>query len=177
MSLLPNLNKVLAYVQEKLSDLPPSDFEVETGLKSYPSVKRKMLLENVRDPSDLSDLARGRVFFSDQFDFSDVIDIIKQLFDKKITKIQKKDDSEHGLEYQGVIHADLDLDGIKFELQIIPSEYRPYVDFLHQIYERFRDPKKFEKLSDKQQELLKRVHNKVHKDLHRQTIKNRAKVA
>ena len=42
MHAMPKLNNALKHVQDQLSDLPPSEFELETNVKPYSSVKRKM---------------------------------------------------------------------------------------------------------------------------------------
>ena len=81
---------------------------------------------------------------------------------------------EHGLEYHGVVHVQLDVDGIKFELQLMPQEFKPYNEFLHRIYEKFRNPKTHDKLSDKQKELLRKVHNNLFKKLDKQATDDRA---
>lgn len=175
MHLVPQLNKALKHVREQLSDLPPSDFQVETNLKPYPSVKRKMELDHIKDPAELSDLARGRLFFSDQFRHGDVLDILKRLFGPQIQKVDKNQhrSSEHGLEYHGIVHVDLDCDGVHFELQLMPQEFKPYKEFLHKIYEKFRDPKSLGKLSDPEKKNLRKLHNNVYKKLNQQAQINR----
>ena len=175
MPLVPKINNALKYVESQLSDLPPSEFSVETNVKPYPSVKRKVEAENIHDPLELSDLVRGRLFFSDQFKFDDVIDIIKQLFGNKVKGVDKKTDrsKEHGLEYHGVIHVDMDIDGIRFELQLMPHEFKPYKDFLHEIYEKFRNPKVHDKMTDKQKEILRNTHNRMYKKLDEKAQSNR----
>jgi hypothetical protein len=172
MALLPALNKALGQVQEKLADLPPSDFTVETGLKPYPSMKRKLISENVRDPSNISDLARGRVFFSNQFHLNEVLDILGKLFDKQIKRVQKMPDAE-GLEHHGITCVDLDCEGTNFELQLLPIEYQPYTDLFHQLSSRLKSPKDRDKLDEHQQKFLKKTHNKIHKGLHQKAKDNR----
>lgn len=175
MHSVPKLNKALKHVQEQLSDLPPSEFELETNVKPYASVKRKMETDRVKDPLELSDLVRGRLYFSDQFQHKDAVNIIQKLFGHQIKNIDKNIDrsKEHGLEYHGIIHVDLDIDGIRFELQIIPSEFKPYKEFLHNIYEKFRNPKSLDKLSDKQKEFLRKTHNQLYKKLDQTARTNR----
>jgi hypothetical protein len=175
MHSVPKLNKALKHVQDQLSDLPPSEFELETNVKPYASVKRKMEFDHVRDPLELSDLVRGRLYFSDQFQHKDAINIIQKLFGQQVKNIDKNVDrsKEHGLEYHGIIHVDLDIDGVRFELQIVPNEFKPYKDFLHNIYEKFRNPKSLSKLSDKQQEFLRDTHNKLCKKINLQANTNR----
>lgn len=174
---LPRLNKVMGHVKEQLSDLPPSDFELETNLKPYTSIKRKMEERNIKDPAELSDLVRGRLFFSDQFDHNEVVDLLGELFGKNIKDVDdnKHHAKEHGLEYHGVVHVDLNFDGTNFELQVMPVEFKPYKEFTHQIYEKFRNPKTFSKLSDKQKDLLRRVHNNLYKKLENTSNSNRKK--
>ena len=175
MQVAPHLNKALQHIQDQLSDLPPSEFTLETNVKPYASVKRKMELDRELDPLSLSDLIRGRLFFSEQFNVDDVLDIIQKLFSDKIKKIEHGDykTEEHGLEYCGVTHVDLNINGINFELQIMPIEFQPYKEFLHQIYEKFRNPKTKDKLTDKQKEFLQKIHNKLYKTLHEHAQSNR----
>ena len=167
MPLASKLNAALQHVSDQLSDLPPSEFTFESNIKPYPSVKRKMEMGDIDDPIELSDLVRGRLFFSDQFSFPDVIKIIKQLFGAQVKSVDKKTGKniDHGLEYHGVVHVDLDIDGINYELQVMPMEFNPHKDFLHKIYEKIRNPKERNKLSDKQVEFLRKTHNKMYKAL------------
>ena len=176
MQCLPQLNKALRCVRSQLSDLPPSEFELETNVKPYVSVKRKMQENKAKHPTELSDLVRGRIFFSDQFEHKDALDILQQLFGDKIKNVDKNTSksTEHGLEYLGIMHIDLDLDGVNFELQVMPAEFKPYKEFLHGIYEKLRDEKTRNKLSDKQKELLRKVHNNLYKKLNDLAHKNRS---
>jgi hypothetical protein len=174
--LLPTLNKVRKHVHDQLCDLPSSDFLLETNLKPYTSIKSKMEKDEAKDPSELSDLVRGRIFYSEQFNADDLVDIIKKLFGKSIKKIDENSHRapEHGLEYHGIVHVDLDIDGTKFELQLMPKEFKPYKEFLHQIYEKFRNPKTLNSLSDHQKEFLKKVHNDLYEKLDDHAKKNRS---
>jgi hypothetical protein len=167
MQCVPDLNKAMEHVKSQLADLPPSDFLVETNVKPYSSVKRKMETNGAKHPKELSDLVRGRLFFSDQFNHDDVCDIISKLFGKQVKEIDHKSSrsKEHGLEYHGMTHVDLDLDGTRFELQIMPLEFKPHKDFLHRIYEKFRNPKTLDKMTDQQKDFLRKVHNKSYKKL------------
>ncbi|HEY5268620.1 MAG TPA: hypothetical protein VII94_05885 [Candidatus Saccharimonadales bacterium] len=161
----PDLSKAMEYVQLQLSSLPSSEFKFESNIKPYASVKRKMEVDNVSDPIELSDLVRGRLFFSEQFSFKEIVDIIKRLFGDKVKTIDKKNNksTEYGLEYCGVVHINLHINGINFELQILPMEFKPHKEFLHQIYERFRNPKESAKMSDKQKAFLRKMHNEIYK--------------
>lgn len=176
MQHMPKLNNALKYVQSQMSDLPPSEFELEVNVKPYTSVKRKMEEVGVKDPLELSDLVRGRLFYSPEFNMEDVVELAKRLFESKISKIERHTtkSKEHGLDYQGIVHVDLDIDGIKFELQLIPQEFKPYKEFLHQIYEKFRNPKTKDKLTDKQKKLLQKVHNNLYKKLNERASQNRS---
>lgn len=167
MQCVPDLNKAMEHVKSQLADLPPSDFLVETNVKPYSSVKRKMEANNAKHPKELSDLVRGRLFFSDQFNHDDVCNILDRLFDKQIKDVDNNNDrsKDHGLEYRGVTHVNLDLDGTPFELQVMPIEFKPHKDFLHQIYEKFRTPKSYDKMTEQQKEFLRKVHNKLYKKL------------
>lgn len=176
MQLVPKLNKIMNHVKEQLSDLPPSDFALETNVKPYSSIKRKMETEDIRDPSELSDLVRGRIFYSDQFNADNIVRILKELFGKQISDIDdnKHRSPEHGLEYHGIVHVHLDFDGTQFEMQLMPLEFKPYKEFLHQIYEKFRDEKSRNKLTDKQKKFLRKIHNKMYEKLDDEAQKNRA---
>lgn len=165
LPLVPKLKNALEYVQSQFSDLPPSDFLLEINLKPYASIKQKMESDHLHDPSELSDLVRGRLFFSDQFQFPEVLHIIKKLFGNKMGKIDKKVErsKEYGLEYYGIIHLELNCDDVKFELQIMPLEFKPYKDLLHQFYEKLRNPKESIKLSNAQKKVLQKTHNKLYR--------------
>jgi hypothetical protein len=177
MQIVPHLNKAMEHVKSQLADLPPSEFQLETNVKPYPSVKRKMELDRVKYPQDLSDLVRGRLFYSDQFRRADVLNILHQLFDAQIKNVDdnKERAPEHGLAYHGVTHVDLDINGTQFELQIMPAEFQPYQEFLHQIYEKFRNAKTLDKLSDKQREFLRKIYNGTSKKLDDHAKKVRSK--
>jgi hypothetical protein len=176
LPLAPKLKNALEYVKSQFSDLPPSEFSLEANLKSYPSIKRKMEDHQIRDPQELSDLARGRLYFSDQFQFPEVIEIVKHLFGDKLIGIDKKTakSQKHGLEYHGVIHLALNIDGVKFELQLMPNEFKPYQDLLHDIYEKLRNPKLSEKLSDLQKNSLRKMNNKLYKTLEKKSKEARS---
>lgn len=178
MQAAPHLNKAKQHVDTQLADLPPGDFILETNMKPYSSVKRKMEERGTKNPLELSDLVRGRIYFSEQFNFEDVIDILKKLFGNQIKKIETNIHraKEHGLEYHGITHVDLTINGINFELQLMPMEYKPYKEFLHQIYEKFRNPKTLDKMSDKQKNLLRKVHNKMYEKLDNLSEENRSSI-
>ena len=175
MQLVPHLNKAMKHVQTQFADIPPSELVLETNVKPYASVKRKMEHDNVRDAGELSDLVRGRLFFSEQFNLEDVMDIVKKLFEHNIKNVDKKisRSPEHGLEYQGITHVDMEIGGVKFELQVMPLEYKPHKEFLHQIYDKFRNPKELDKMNDKQKDFLRNTHNKMYKSLAQQAKANR----
>ena len=175
MQILPALNKTMQHVQSQLADLPPSEFQLETNVKPYSSMRRKMEANHAKHPLELSDLVRGRLFFSDQFDHNETVDMLSKLFGNKIANIddKKHHSKEHGLEYHGVVHVDLSFDGVNFELQVMPIEFKPYKEFAHQIYEKFRNPKTYDKLSDKQKEVLRKTHNKLYKALDEKSKANR----
>jgi hypothetical protein len=165
MKALPHLNKALQAVQHNLGDMSPQDFAVETNLKPYPSIKRKMELENLQEPTDLSDLVRGRLFFSARFQEKEVLDILKQIFGSQIKQIDKKHERGNGLSYNGVVHLALEIGGAKFELQVLPMEFQPYEEFLHRIYEKLRGgatkEKQSDKLTDKRKKMLAKIHNRL----------------
>lgn len=161
MQILPNLNKALHEVQSKLSDMPPSDFVLETNTKPYVSAKHKMLEHNIQDPAEIPDLVRGRLFFSKEYSPKEVIELLKKIFGKQITKASKKDTNDCGMEYPGVIDVNLNCDGVQFELQLMPMSFKPHQEFSDKI----RDKLRKDKLSDKEKEFLRHTHNKLFKAL------------
>lgn len=163
MQALPKVNKALQHVQSQLSDIPPSEFLLETNVKPYSSTKNKMLKHNIKDPIELSDLVRGRLFFSEEFNIKEVLNLLKQLFGDKIKQINKKDNNDCGLSYDGVTDINMNIDDINFELQIMPLSYKSHQDLSHQIYDKLRSQN--EKLTDKQKEFLKKIHNNLYKKL------------
>lgn len=176
MQCIPDINKVLEHVKTQLADLPPSEFQLETNVKPYSSVKRKMEINRIKDPKELSDLVRGRLFFSDQFNYPDVTDILSKLFGEQVKGISGDADhgKEYGLEHRGVMHVDIDIDGTRFELQVMPIEFQPHKEFLHQIYDKFRTPKIFDKMTDQQKDFLRKIHNKSYKKLDEEAKKARS---
>lgn len=174
--LIPKLKGTLEHVKSQLSDLPPNEFSLETNIKPYDSIKRKMEADGADHPGKLSDLVRGRIFYSPNFNADDLVHILKELFGKNIKNIDDNTHRapEHGLEYHGIVHVDLDFDGTNFELQLMPIEFQPYKEFLHQIYEKFRNPKTRDKLTDHQKEFLRKVHNRAYEKLDDLAQKHRA---
>lgn len=166
---LPKLNAALQFVQDKLTNLPASDFAVEINMKPYSSVQKKVVKDKLDNILQMSDLVRGRVFFSKKYIFSDLLKLLKSLLGKTIKKTDKKNTSEDGLEYCGIMHLDLLIDGIKFELQLIPEEFKPYKELLHNIYEKIRSGG----LSDKQKYLLRTINNKLYHTLDNKAKENR----
>jgi hypothetical protein len=150
--------------------VPAPDFIVETNLKPYASVKRKMAQDHLTDVSQMSDLVRGRIFFSQQYTFPEMLKLLNHLLGKSIKKVDKKHGKEYGLEYHGILHLDLLIDGVKFELQLIPMEFKPYKEFLHHIYQKLRSD---DKLSDKQKGFLRKIHNKMYRILDDRAKSNR----
>lgn len=175
MQLMPKLKKILGHVNEQLRDLPPNDFMLESNMKPYSSIRRKMESEDIRSPEELSDLVRGRIFYSPDFNADDIVKILKALFGKSIIDINDNThrSPEHGLEYHGIVHVHLDFDGIQFEMQLMPAEFKPYKEFLHQIYEKFRDEKSRSKLTDHQKKFLRKIHNGLYEKLDDQAQENR----
>lgn len=168
---LPKLERVLEQVNEQLKHLPKNDFVLETNLKPYESVKRKVEDDHLKHVEQMSDLVRGRIFFSKNYNYNDVIALMKRLLKGWIKDIEVKFDKGHGLEYHGVYHIDLKIDGINFELQIMPIEFRAFKEFLHKIYEKFRDPDG--KMSDEEKDKLRRLNNKLYEKLDRKARSNR----
>lgn len=167
MEVAPKLKAVLQSVKSKLMSLPKEHFAVETNAKPFKSIKRKMKdkADAVNHVSELSDLVRGRLFFSKDNDYNSTLSKIKELFGPNVKKIENADKEVMGIEYNGIIHVDLNIDGITFELQLLPIEYRPCKEVLHKIYEHFRNPKKRAKLTKAQIKKLREMHNKLHHKL------------
>ena len=163
MHLMPSLNKAMQHVQSQLADLPPHDFLLETNLKPYLSIKKKMLRDRESDPSILPDVARGRLFFSQDYNPKEVVDLLKKIFPGQLTGSKKKDTNDCGLEYPGVTDVNLDIDGVQFELQLMPLNYKDSQELSHQIHDQLRSDK--DKLTDVQKEFLKSTHNKLFKAL------------
>lgn len=173
IGILPKLEETLERVKEQIASLPDSDFLVETNLKPFKSIKRKAERDEVKNIAEMSDLARGRIFFSVKYNYNDVIALIKKLLKGWINNIDIKFDKGHGLEYHGVYHVDLDVDGTKFELQIMPVEFKPYKEILHKIYEKFRDEDN--KLSDEDKDKLRKINNKAYQVLDKKARDRRRK--
>lgn len=115
---------------------------------------------------------RGRVYFDSHYNKNNTISLLKSLFGEYVNGIDKKTDREFGLDYTGITHIDLRIDGVNFELQVLPIEFRPYKEFLHRIYEMIRESNN--KLSDKQKSYLVGMHNKLHNKIEELVEKNRA---
>lgn len=170
--LLPLLQGVGKFVQRILEDLPPHDFQLETNIKPYKRTVEKAQERKHKDLNELSDLVRGRLFFSDNFNHDEVIDLLKQLFEGKIdiNKVDKKHDRGHGLDYKGVYHMDCQIGDIQFELQVLPQEFKPHKQLLHKIYEQLRSNPT---MDDKKKKFLKEVHDKIMNKLDQQSKDNR----
>jgi hypothetical protein len=160
---LPAINKALEHVQKQMADVSPSDFVLETNIKPYASVKRKMLDRNIRDPLELPDLVRGKLFYSEDYQPKEVVDLIRQLFKNKIKHIGKKDINDCGLAYPGTTDVNLDIDGVGFELQLMPMRYQPHQQLSHQIHDQLRND--HGKLTDVQKKFLQRTHNNLFQSL------------
>jgi hypothetical protein len=169
--LLPKLNETMKVVEDRLSDLPSSDFTIETNFKPFDSIINKFGKDKLNHLLEMPDLIRGRIFFSTDYVFEEVIKMLKAIFDKNINKIdKKKGEAEHGLEYFGVIHCDLLIDGIKFELQVIPIEFKRYKPFLHNIFQQLRSKNK---LSEEEKDKLRKTHNDLYHQLNHWAKNNR----
>jgi len=171
LQILPKLQDTLSLVQDRLSDLPQPDFELDINLKPFESVKRKMGADHLKKITDMSDLVRGRLFFSDQYISKEIIKLMKELLHDWIKKIDVKRHGEYNLQYHGIIHIDLNIDGISFELQIMPIEYKPFKLFFHKIYELLREPKN--NLSEEQKAKLIKKHNKIYEAVYNKAQSNR----
>lgn len=171
---LPALHNAMRKIKAKLASLPQQDFIIETNYKPYKSVQRKAEERGSNHLTDLSDLIRGRVFFSTNVSHKDALANLKSKLDDFVKSVDNKKQKDYGLEYRGIIHIDLSVDGVNFELQLIPIEFKHYKPFLHRVYELFRDKKKADKLSDKEKDLLRSTHNELHRNLDRIAHENRS---
>jgi hypothetical protein len=172
VQLLPLLQGVGKFVQRILEDLPPADFKFEHNVKPYKRTVEKAQERKHKNLTDLSDLARGRLFFSDNFNHDEVVELLKQLFDGKvdINKVDKKHERGHGLDYKGIYHVDCKIGDLNFELQVMPEEFKPYKELLHKIYDQLRtDPH----LDDKKKSFLAETHNKIINKLDKMSKENR----
>lgn len=166
--LMPRLTKVVAVVTTTLQSL--NNCVIETGFKPFNSVARKMSKNNLDNMLELSDLVRGRLFFPISYSHKEIIRILCDLLKDFIKDIDWKSTNKQGLKYKGIIHFDLSIDGINFELQVLPIEFRPYKEKLHQIYELLRSKNS---LSDKHKNRLKKIHNTIYRVLNEQAFINR----
>jgi len=166
--LLPKLTQVMQIVTNILK--PLNDCIIETNFKPFSSVIRKMSVRHLNNMLDLSDLVRGRLFFPVSRTHAEIIRELSELFKKYIKDIDWKSMTNHGLQYEGVIHFDLNIDGINFELQVMPIEFKPYKEKLHQVYDLLRTNNS---LSDKQKNRLKKLHNTTYRILNEMAFKNR----
>jgi hypothetical protein len=174
LEVLPQLEKTLSMVHEQLRHLPKSDFIFELNRKPIKSIYRKVRDDKLDHVTQMSDLVRGRIFFSARYNYNDVIALINKLLMGWIKDIEVKFNQGNGLEYHGVYHIDLEIDGIKFELQIMPIEFKPFKEFLHKIYEQFRDSES--QLSDEEKEKLRNINNKLYEVLDQKARANRRKI-
>lgn len=168
--LLPHLQGIAQYVEKILGFLPSSDFQLETNVKSLESIARKMKDKKEKNILKLSDLVRGRIFFSSNYTHESVVKLLKKIFGNKLEKADQVKTKAHGLKYKGIMHFDLRIDSLLFELQIIPVEYKPFKKLLHRIYEKLRDENH---LSKQQKEKLRELHNKLSDDLCKKSRENR----
>jgi hypothetical protein len=168
--LAPHLEAIANHVKLLLKFLPSSDFTLETGVKSLPSIIRKIEDRKEKNILKLSDLSRGRLYYSPNYTQDDVMRLLKKIFSGKIIKLDLKKSKDHGLKYRGALHIDLRIGELPFELQIIPMEFKPFKKLLHRIYEKLRDENN---LTKDQKEKLKELHNRLYDDLARKAKINR----
>jgi len=168
--LLPHLEAVSNYIKSLLKFLPSQDFELETGVKLLPSIARKMKVKNEKNILKLSDLVRGRLYYSPNYTQDEVLRFLKKIAKGKIRKLDSKGSGDLGLKYKGILHVDFQVGQFVFELQIVPREYKPYKKLLHRIYEKMRDQNH---LTKQQKERLRDLHNNLSDDLLRESKENR----
>jgi hypothetical protein len=170
--LQPKLHAAEQLVRDLLSDLPEPEFQLQTNIKPYPRAAEKAKQNKASHISELSDLVRGRVFFSDNFTHQETTDLLKELLSRhmRIIDIDTKRNKDHGLTYQGIVHMDLQFDGINFEMQILPIEFKPFKPLLHKIYEELRSNSK---ISDARRQFLQDIHNKMYRKINERIKSNR----
>jgi hypothetical protein len=161
LKLLPKLNDIVEQVEQKLSSLPADDFQYEVAIKPFDSLKHKLEHRHLDNPLELSDLVRGRLFFSNKLNFDDAIKQVKNLFKDQIINIKAKKEKDNGFEYFGVAHCDMCIDGIRFELQIMTAEHRPFLPMLHYCYEQHR----YDKPSIGGMNALRKINNGIYEHL------------
>lgn len=149
-------------VRERLQQLPHSDFEWEVKLKPLPSAEDKAEYKGSTDLLELADLVRGRVFFSQALTYEDVIAQLSapEYLGRWLKDVDDKCSRKEGFEYCGLRHLDLCVDGVKFELQLLPIEYKPFVSLLHRVYELHRNGKM--QLSSDKLPRAKELHNRMY---------------
>lgn len=173
LQILPKLREALSIVQDKLSDLPQPDFELNINFKPYKSIKEKYVKDKLSNLSEMSDLVRGRLFFSSDYQIEEVLSLLKKLFRNTVHNIDKKrGKAEYELEYTGVTHLDLNINDINFELQVMPIEFKPFKLLLHNIYEKLRSQDN--NLSEEKKEALRNLNNKIYKKLNLKATQNRS---
>ncbi len=166
--LIPRLTKAVNIVISTLQ--PLNNCVIETSFKPLNSIVRKMSKNNLDNMLELSDLVRGRIFFPISYSHKEIIRIHCDLLKDFIKDIDWKSTNKQGLKYKGIIHFDLLIDGINFELQVLPIEFKPYKEKLHQIYDLLRSENN---LSDRQKNRLKKLHNIIYKTINEQSFINR----
>lgn len=156
-SVRSKLLKVLQHIEEKLIDACP-DCLIETDIKTLQSTIRKCKDKNTDDITKFSDLIRGRLYFPDYYNYDNILHKLISKFSNDIKKLDWKKSKDHGLEYRGIVHMDLCIDGINFELQVIPDGFKKYIEPQHKIYELLRD---HIELPKETREHLSDLHNKI----------------
>ena len=151
------LQSVIQHIEEKLVDNCP-DCLIETDMKTLKGIIRKAREKKTINIMTFSDLIRGRLYFPDAYNYEKIVHKLIDIFGNDIKKLDWKKSKDHGLEYRGIVHMDLCIDDINFELQIIPLGFKKYMEPQHKIYELLRD---HIALSDDTKKHLKELHNKV----------------
>lgn len=157
-NLLPKLKKTLAHITEVLEQEFQEGFVVETHLKSLESTQRKCKDKDCHQITDFSDLIRGRLFFPRPFTYHQVLQRLISLFQDRIKKIEWKKNYDHGLSYHGILHIDIQINHLTFELQVMPTVFKPFVEPQHKIYELLRDEPK---MPEKKRQQLREMHNRI----------------
>jgi hypothetical protein len=140
--LLPLLEQTLGQIKSILSNLP-HDFILDVAIKPFDRLFAKMNERKMQDPKQLSDLIRGRLYFPSNKNYRQTIDDLQALLHDKIQNIDYKDrkGKDGDGEYRGIIHVNIKLNGINFELQVLPIEFKSSIEIFHKLYELIRDDK------------------------------------
>ncbi len=170
IKLLPKLQRISETIHYMCDHLPDQSIKLETNIKPFKRAYEKMRDRKLSSLLNLSDLVRGRLYYSKNITPQKITNKLGEIFKDFIVQIQNKKETDYGLAYQGIIHIDMKFGNINFELQVLPIEFKPYKDILHYIYEILRNNNN---LSAKQKSFLVKIHNKIYKNINERAARNR----